>query len=213
VAAAVRQSPADRYQEAHEELELYFAAAPGILGLRGAQSVGDSSELVWDDRRSRVEHARRCDGAHDPEHLALARIIPTVWQMHRESVEQWAVALCVLTPRRWPAVLARLMSRRARGGNLTGLLLSSVLLRSRAAAEEEPPADTPLALLEFSATKASALVDSPSRRDTFFDPLIAECEKRFAAALACYELLRQARIIVEREESASEVAKMRRALV
>lgn len=208
---------APKYQAAQEELELYFAAADGIWGRRGAQpEPGGGTVQVWDDIRSNREHSRRVVGALFSDHDKLRAITHSAEQFREGQPDAWETALVVLTPRRWPALLAAEMARANWGGkgNLAGLLLTSERLRvaaTRARAilegEEDDEPLSPAMLLAFAAEKAAQSNVDPSSKRRFFDPLRAECELRFSGALAAYDVYRMAR---ERERR--NVEGFRRAL-
>lgn len=224
VGAVVTRRPiASRYQLAQDELELYFAAADGMWGRRGAQpEPGGGAVQVWDEGRENLEHARRLAEvgrvydakAHQwegiPSRHDELRTVTRTCDLFREAHRPWwVVAGVVLTPRRWPMMLAAEMVRGPRAGNLTGLLLSSEKLeeawqKNRPDAQREP---TSLELLDYAAQRASqSNVDQESKR-RFFDALRAECEKRFTASLAAYDVLRRERVRWERD-----VTEFRRAM-
>lgn len=198
---------------AQEELELFFAAAPGMWGLRGAPFDGGGT-TVWDPPRAAREHWRMVRGAWETSHAHLRAITASCKELRERHYGAWSVAAWVLSPRRWPDMLAAEMSRGVRGGNLTGLLLTSETLGKAYARHclgecpewevDAPPAE----LLSFASDRASASnVDTLSKR-RFFEPLRNEGEARFSGALAVYDRIRLARAL---EASKSKAREMRRA--
>lgn len=202
-----RRYDGQNHQAAQEELELYFAAAGGMWGLRGAPFEGGAS-LVWDEKRANIEHARRLADAGGTEHERLRGVTRTVEQFRALSIGHWLVALCVLTPRRWPLLLAAEMARGVRGGNLTGLLLTSERLRTVVVQHEslEPTATvSPMHRLSFAAQRASRT----GAKHEFFEPLREEGETRLAGALASYDGLMRARWRAERDSKSEACGGMR----
>jgi hypothetical protein len=197
--------PSVQYQAAQDELELYFAAAPGIWGLRGAPFDGGGGVTVWDERRSAVEHAKRLDYGTREQHEKLRRVTATVERFRREIYGAWDVAMRVLTPRRWPSALTGYpghMARGERGGDLTGLLLTSNRLRAAAGQDA-----TPLQLLEYVERLATASNRDLAGRLRFLEKLREECENVYACSLRAYEVLR-----LKRARAANDVTEWRRAM-
>lgn len=176
----MRRPPADRYADAQSELELYFAAGPGMWGLHAGPIEG-SGISVWDERRSAAEHGRRWLAEMLGEHDRLRRVTVLVGEFRSSHPAHWNVAMVVLTPRRWPAALSAEMARGAQRGNLTGLLLSSV----RLGADLEPHERLTLA-----SRRAEGIDISATRRRELFDRLRDDCEKQYQSALAAYQSVR-----------------------
>jgi hypothetical protein len=208
------------YQQAHDELELYFAASD--WGLHAGPLDGQGVVAIWDEPRENREHARRLarvgrvfDGVSRPttkgaacswhgipsEHDRLREVSATAERFRLSRHWGFVVALIVLTPRRWPPKVEAEMARGVKGGNLVGLLLTSETLMGRA------KTDAPLELLRFAEDRASATNIDDARRRAFFDPLREEAEERYSGALAAYDVLRR-----ERVRAAKDVSEFRRAL-
>lgn len=202
-----------QYAKAEEELELYFAAAGGIVGLHGTGFEGSSR--VWDEARCNDEHARMLVWANALEPEKLAKVAPTVSALLASNREHWLVALAVLTPRRWPERLGREMARGAQRGNLTGLLLTSGKLLARAleSRPEQLVPPTALELLLFAAHKAER--SDSAVRHAFFQPLRDECEERYQDAVIAYDKLREARemraVQALRDRRYARITKLRQA--
>jgi hypothetical protein len=200
------------YVEAQRELELYFGAADGILGLH---SIGfeSSGHIVWDSLRIHRAHVAPRMISHRQSLDRLALAAETVRML---SSRMWTDAMVTFTPRRWPERLQAELSRGARGGSLVGLALIGDALRraweKREGAAREaacrallkagdldatidlallPLTTRPFALLAFAAAEAERT--DKGRVSSFFKPIRAEGERRLDATLAAYERLRRAR--------------------
>jgi len=203
-----------RYPIALEELELYFCAAASMLGERAAPFEGGGGH-VWDPPREARAHWQMVRGAWTGQIARVRDIARRVSTFQDAWPGDWYVAMAVLTPRRWPDMLAAEMSRGPMGGNLCGLLLTSERLRHAYLMDalgslpewhvDVAPAD----LLRFADRKASSSNTEASHKARFFDPLRSEGEARFDAALESYEKLRRT---MGRQRAENDLTDCRRAL-
>lgn len=127
----VRMSP---FQEAEAELEFYFAAAEGALGMHGSGGEPGGGSRVWDSKRSHAAHLRLRAAEHRHEVERYRIIHPTIAQLSNEA---WGAAFVTFAPRRWPEMVAPHFARGAQRGNLVALALGGDLLRAAWLGREE----------------------------------------------------------------------------
>src|ERR1019366_5925594 len=96
---AMRRSRQSPFQESESDLEFYFSAAEGALGMHGSGGEPGGGVAVWDAARQHYSHMRLRTAEHRHEVERCRVIAPTIALL---SPEAWAACFVTFAPRRWP---------------------------------------------------------------------------------------------------------------
>jgi len=168
--------------KAQDDLDLFFADAGGIWGLRASPFEGGGVS-VWDDKRSALEHGRRWISEMLGDYDRIRRVTAEVACLRAEQPAAWQTACVVHTPRRWPKPVVDVVDCRQRRGSLVGLLLFSTKLRTAHKRQRPRENGTPLELLAFARDRAG-------KDHQLFRDVRVEAEESYAGALAAYMKVR-----------------------